>query len=313
MFVHRMDPNSSYLLEIRLFCNPKKYSKDHATLNFSKVVDSDTCNFKNLVKEIVDQYPHGYEENVHVFHYNDVLKTFPQVTTDQELLVMFSKHVDRKVVHLSISYTDPTDGVPIPPPILLSNSDLLDIPCTPSMPCPSIVAASISTQPPTNEPTDFDSDQPADSDHFDDDDDNYLANPEPQNKHVGVDDEGLYLPPSKEHGQGEDGVESDSDDSDVDYEEVDGLIGKDPPRPIPIASYDKDDPPMSVGSIYPNMREFRLALSQHAINREFEYNIEKSDPGRLRAYCSRWEEENCRWSLYAKTTKDRVTIKVIVI
>jgi hypothetical protein len=70
---------------------------------------------------------------------------------------------------------------------------------------------------------------------------------------------------------------------------------------------------MSVGSIYPNMREFRLALSQHAINREFEYNIEKSDPGRLRAYCSRWEEENCRWSLYAKTTKYRVTIKVIVI
>jgi hypothetical protein len=53
------------------------------------------------------------------------------------------------------------------------------------MPCPSIVAASISTQPPTNEPSDFDSDQPTDSDHSDDDD-NYLANPKPQNEHVGV-------------------------------------------------------------------------------------------------------------------------------
>jgi hypothetical protein len=39
---------------------------------------------------------------------------------------------------------------------------------------------------------------------------------------------------------------------------------------------------MCVGSIYPNMREFRLTLSQNAIKHEFEFNIEKSDPGRVR-------------------------------
>jgi hypothetical protein len=47
--------------------------------------------------------------------------------------------------------------------------------------------------------------------------------------------------------------------------------------------YDKEDPPMTVGSMYPNMAEFKLALSQHAIKNEFEYNTERSGPKRLRA------------------------------
>ena len=68
---------------------------------------------------------------------------------------------------------------------------------------------------------------------------------------------------------------------------------------------------MSVGSLYPNIAEFRLALSQHAIKNEFEYNIEKSDPERLRAYCSKKEEEGCKWRLHASTYRDGVTIKVI--
>ena len=30
--------------------------------------------------------------------------------------------------------------------------------------------------------------------------------------------------------------------------------------------YNKEDPPMTVGSIYPNMAEFKMALRQHAVN-----------------------------------------------
>lgn len=58
-----------------------------------------------------------------------------------------------------------------------------------------------------------------------------MANPEPQNEHVGVDDEALYLPPPKTHVDDDDvGEQSESDsesDSDIEYEEEDGLIGKD--------------------------------------------------------------------------------------
>ena len=51
-----------------------------------------------------------------------------------------------------------------------------------------------------------------------------------------------------------------------------------------IAAYDNKDPPMEVGSTYPNINEFNLELSYYAIKHEFEYDIEKSDPGRKILY-----------------------------
>jgi hypothetical protein len=50
---------------------------------------------------------------------------------------------------------------------------------------------------------------------------------------------------------------------------------------------------MTEGSTYPNMDEFKLALSQHAIKHEFEYNTEKSTPFRSRGYCKSRDEDNC--------------------
>jgi hypothetical protein len=97
--------------------------------------------------------------------------------------------------------------------------------------------------------------------------------------------------------------------SDEDYEEEDGLVGKDP-IPHPIVAYDKEDPPMNVGSTYMNMSEFKLALSYYAIKHEFEFNIEKSDLGRYRVYCSRKVQDGCRWRLHASTMDDKVSIKV---
>ena len=102
-----------------------------------------------------------------------------------------------------------------------------------------------------------------------------MANPKPHKEHVGVDDEGMYLPAPKTHvdggdvgGQSEFEFESKSK-SDVEYEEEDGLIGGDHVILMANVAYDRDDPPMSLGSLYPNIAEFRLALSQHAIKNEF--------------------------------------------
>ncbi|WVZ54239.1 hypothetical protein U9M48_005065 [Paspalum notatum var. saurae] len=170
---------------IRVQHNLKKSRKDFSCFKITKVVDSDIRNFKDFVEEIVDQYPHGYNEIVH----------------------------------------------------------------------------------PTN-----------DDDNDDDNEDGYLWHPQPHNEHVGVDEEGLYLTTHKAVSESKSKSESESE-SDEDYEEEDRLIGKDPLPPIPIVSYDRDNPSMNVGSIYPNMREFRLALAQHALKHEFEFNTEKSDQG----------------------------------
>ena len=135
VLIHRMDPESSYLLKIRLSGNPKMRRNEFACFHITKVVDADRCNFKDLVEEIVNAYPHGYNEIVIVFYYDALQKIFPQVTTDQELLAMFSKHVHSKVVRMTITYTEPRDVVPIPEPYTSENSEVLDIPSTPSVDC----------------------------------------------------------------------------------------------------------------------------------------------------------------------------------
>uniref|UniRef100_A0ACD5XIK9 Uncharacterized protein n=1 Tax=Avena sativa TaxID=4498 RepID=A0ACD5XIK9_AVESA len=78
----------------------------------------------------------------------------------------------------------------------------------------------------------------------------------------------------------------------------------------PNVEYNKEDPPMIEGSTCPNMAEFKLALSQHAVKHEFDYNTEKSTPHRFRGYYKRKEEDNCPWRIHASTTDDLCTVVV---
>jgi len=80
----------------------------------------------------------------------------------------------------------------------------------------------------------------------------------------------------------------------------------------PNVDYDKNDPPLAVGTMYPNMKEFKVSLSQHAIKHKFEFNIEKSAPSRYRVYCSRRDKDNCPWRLHASTMQNMCTIMVII-
>jgi hypothetical protein len=45
--------------------------------------------------------------------------------------------------------------------------------------------------------------------------------------------------------------------------------------------HDPDKPCMDIGTMYPSMRDFRLAVRQFVINEEFELEIYKTDPSRL--------------------------------
>ena len=86
-------------------------------------------------------------------------------------------------------------------------------------------------------------------------------NPFPQNEHVGDDDDEVeysdhetadYVPSSEselESGYGTDDASSNEEQHD-------------PPQPIePKIVYDVNDPAMEVGSIYPNMSVFKLAIA----------------------------------------------------
>jgi hypothetical protein len=46
--------------------------------------------------------------------------------------------------------------------------------------------------------------------------------------------------------------------------------------------FDRNNPVMKPGSLYPSMKEFRLAMRQYSIDKEFELGIEATDKRRYR-------------------------------
>jgi hypothetical protein len=84
-----MDPNSSFKLKIKLLSNRKKCRQDIKCFSFDMVVDSYKINYEDLVESVVEKYPPGYLEVAHIQYYDEGLKSFPEVKTDQELMAMF--------------------------------------------------------------------------------------------------------------------------------------------------------------------------------------------------------------------------------
>jgi hypothetical protein len=250
-----MDPNSTYYLEIRLFGNKKKARKDFRCFRFDMTIDSDVTNYKDLVENIVNKYPPGYLEVAHVQYYNHDIKAFFEVLSDQDLLCMFEKNSKSKVVDMFISYCDPSE--PFEP---IKEYD------------------DVQNQAANNGDQDKDLDK-----------DRYLSNPLPQNEHVGVDEEVMYL-------------------------------GKEPIEAANMTLWQSIFltwimiKKTLLWKLAPHILiwlSLRFALSQHAIKHQYEFNTEKSTPQRFRAYCSKWKDDKCTWRIHASSTDDFCTVVVI--
>jgi hypothetical protein len=61
--------------------------------------------------------------------------------------------------------------------------------------------------------------------------------------------------------------------------------------------FDRNNLVMDPGSLYPNMKEFRLAMRQYTIEKEFELGVEAMDKMRYRGYCCGGD---CPWSINAR-------------
>jgi hypothetical protein len=49
--------------------------------------------------------------------------------------------------------------------------------------------------------------------------------------------------------------------------------------------FDRNNPIMKPDNLYPSMKEFRLAIRQYFIDKEFELGIEATDKTRYKGYC----------------------------
>lgn len=74
--------------------------------------------------------------------------------------------------------------------------------------------------------------------------------------------------------------------------------------------YDKEDPPMKVGTIYASMDEFRAAVRQHGIKEQFELGTQKSCKELFRGYC---KAEGCPWSIVARLMRDQQQVRVLTL
>jgi hypothetical protein len=75
-----------------------------------------------------------------------------------------------------------------------------------------------------------------------------------------------------------------------------------------IIACDKDHPSMDLGTIYPTMTDFRMAVRQLAINKEFALGTEKSDKKRFRGFCK--SSADCPWRIVGTRQDDNKSIKV---
>ena len=315
-----MDPNSSYNIEFRIVAK-----NTHASwFSLNEVLDADVANYSNVVSGIVDKYPGCYGDVFSLFYWCHDTKMNIPLTNDQQLLEMFAKNKASKCCYMTLAYHKPNTDPPVIPSWDTTAKQSVEPTMTPSMPCPSFA-----------EPSQTNSENA---------DDAVLANPNPKNEYVGVNEEGLHIdlgpqhpPPPQPQSQPQPTStqnecpspdraacnESDSDDrvvsddspdravSDDDYEidpdDLDEMVKDHEPDLMAPADYDRNNPSMAVGSMFADMFQFKMALATHAAIRENRYFIQKSDTGRYRVYCH-WRNDGCPWRIHASTMRDGKTI-----
>lgn len=75
-----------------------------------------------------------------------------------------------------------------------------------------------------------------------------------------------------------------------------------------VVVHDPNKPCMDIGTVYPSMAEFRLAIIQFAINEEFELKTVKSDPSRFIGDC---KAQDCRWHIVGRRQPDGKSVMVL--
>jgi hypothetical protein len=74
--------------------------------------------------------------------------------------------------------------------------------------------------------------------------------------------------------------------------------------------YNRINPSMQPGCLFPNMKEFRIAMHQYAIKHEFELGIDVTSTTRYVGYC---KGDDCPWRIYAREEKKGLPTIVVVV
>jgi hypothetical protein len=298
-----MDPNSACRVIVKVPAYVElPYQEYHVTENLKFVVDKDTTNWMDFLADLKLKIKHGKEQVLHVSFMDKNSQKYVEIASDNGLINAFSQYWDIRRLTLEAIVYDPDE---------IENAIIL---------CTSLAEGTSSNQEQCNvTPTPIVEEDDVEE-HVDE---LQLLGPNYEPEYVGVDDEAIYLDdnvakgvanqssiephidvaivPNVVVGNDEDDREEDTDDADWEGTEDDNVI-------IPVVVHDNENPVMKVGTTFSNIHEFRLAICQYAIKKEFEFNIDKSEPRRFRAHCA---AEGCRWYIYARPMMDKTTFQVL--
>ncbi|XP_012700663.1 uncharacterized protein LOC101768945 [Setaria italica] len=97
---------------------------------------------------------------------------------------------------------------------------------------------------------------------------------------------------------------SDSDCSDPEYERDVEIFDEDDEDDSSVFSYDVDDPCFDIGVVFPDVKQCKSALTQHAILNGYAFRTVKKDKKRFQVKCLR-AEEGCKWTFFASTSSKK--------
>jgi hypothetical protein len=124
-------------LEIKLARDRKNARVKYDWFIFNEMIDSNAMSYKDFVADIANSYPWGPNETVTIGYVNMVHKISHHVTTDQDMLEMFEKFVDIKVIPMIIRIHGMNENIDELDHTLVKAN--ICVPDTPSLATPSQV------------------------------------------------------------------------------------------------------------------------------------------------------------------------------
>ena len=98
-------------------------------------------------------------------------------------------------------------------------------------------------------------------------------------------------------------------DEEEEEENINMAVNGDDDDDMPIIEYDKENPSLDEGSVFPSMVALRNALATYCLKNEYDYEIDKSEPKRLTVHCV---FQRCQWRLHASPMRNSRIIQVKV-
>jgi hypothetical protein len=123
----------------------------------------------------------------------------------------------------------------------------------------------------------------------------------------------------KEEKDGESSMPTDTDANRDRTEDVDGQLMEDAADDVDDAHddelvnvYDKENPVIAVGKLFPNMDEFRMCFKTYAVKHEFDAKTKWTDRKKFYARCRGFDGsvKPCKWYISARRQPDGSTIRV---